>query len=852
MSKSPKNLKIIEKRLKSEPPAGGGAFERGLMGTLGRVAEVFLSHGSGVTFEDTMTAGIKLLVDKIDADRVSVFRNFDAPDGRHASQIYRWYLAEGGTTKPNPAFADIRYAEIMPNLEGFFMKSLAANGPIAKLPAPESDTLKTAGTVSLFATPIHVDGTFWGFVLFEDLRNARTFDSDTAEMLRSAAYLCANMVMRSEMESTIEISQTMIDATPLSCILVDKDFQLLACNNEAVALFGVSCKEELINNFQKHSPVRQPNGGFSKEMAIYLIRRTLDGDEASFEWVHLTKSGEQIPCEVRLTRLAYKGGYVAAGFLRDQRKLRDATVKMRETDERMQAILNAMPLAYCIFNSDLKITTCNEATLWLFGISNKRFFCERFHDLSPKYQPCGTLSTKKVVDVCTVAFETGYNRFEWMHQKLSGEQLPVEVTLVRAGFRGKHIIVSYMRDLREQKAVELLAKQQAEAEAANRAKSSFLATMSHEMRTPMNAIIGMTVIGKNADDITRKDYALDKIEGAAQHLLSVINNVLDISKIEADKMELSPIEFDFEKMLQKVINIINFRVEEKHQRLTVNIDGNIPRFLVGDDYRLTQVALNLLANAVKFSPEGGEIGLDASLAGKADGVCELRIAVSDNGIGISPEQQSRLFNAFEQADGGTSREFGGTGLGLVISKRIVELMGGRIWIESELGKGSKFIFTVKAERGKSVDGDPERSDANSDAAEPTVEAGEAFAGRNLLVAEDVEINREILNMLLDGTGIKIEFAENGAEALQMVADAPRKYDVVFMDVHMPKMDGLEATRRIRALPALSDREKALPIIAMTANVFKSDIDKCLSAGMDDHIGKPIDIDVVMEKLRKYL
>jgi len=854
------NLKIpenIENRsesgLSAANGAAGGAPRRGkgLMGTLGRMAEVFLSHSDGIAFEDMMTKGIKLVVDMVDVDRVSVFRNFDAPDGRHTSQIYRWYIADGGTTKPNPAFNDIRYAEIMPNWERFFMENSVANGPITLLSSPEADTLSAVGTVSLFATPVQINGAFWGFVLFEDLRNARTFGNDTAEMLRSAAYLCANMVMRSEMENAIEITQTMINATPLSCMLVDKDFNLLACNNEMVALLGASGKVELINNFHNHSPIRQPNGGYSKEMAVDLIKRTLDGNDTTFDWVHLTKSGEQIFCEVSLMRVAYRGGYAAAGFIRDQRKLREATVKMRETDERMQAILNAMPLAYCIFNTDIKITTCNDATLWLFGIPNKRFFCERFIELSPEYQPCGTLSSQKVIDVCNVAFETGYNRFEWLHKNLSGEPLPIEVTLVRVGLRGKSVIVSYMRDLREQKAMEKLVKQQAEAEAASRAKSSFLATMSHEMRTPMNAIIGMTVIGKNADEIERKDYALNKIEGAAQHLLSVINNVLDISKIEANKMELSPVEFDFEKMLQKVIGIINFRVDEKRQRLTVNIDGNIPRFLVSDDYRLTQVALNLLANAVKFSPEGGEIGLDASLAGEANGVCELRVAVSDNGIGISPEQQAKLFNAFEQADGGTSRNFGGTGLGLVISKRIVELMGGKIWIESELGKGSKFIFTVKAARGFAT-GDEHREADDGNGVLPASTVGAAFAGKNILVAEDVEINREILNMLLDGTGISITFAENGVEALQMVTDAPCKYDAVFMDVHMPKMDGLEATRRIRALPALADRKKALPIIAMTANVFKSDIDRCLEAGMDSHIGKPIDIDVVTEKLRKYL
>jgi signal transduction histidine kinase/CheY-like chemotaxis protein len=694
----------------------------GLIATLGRMAEVFLSR-SGGSFEEMMNRGLKELVDVADLDRLSFFRNVDMADGRHALQAYRWNRASGGTTRANSAFADLCYPTIMPNWERSFLKGVSVSGPAKLMGKPETATLSAAGTVSLFAAPVTIDGEFWGFAFFEDLRNEREFDDDVAELMRSAAFLCANAIIRSEIGSAFEITQTLIDSAPFAVCMFDKDFNLADCNEEALRLFGVT---------------------------------------------------------------------------------------------------------------------------------NKSFYCERFYDFSPKYQPCGTPSTKKVVDVCTVALDKGYNRLEWMHQKLSGEALPTEITLVPVNYKGERCIAGYVRDLREQKAVELLAKRQAEVEAANRAKSSFLATMSHEMRTPMNAIIGMTVIGKNADDLERKDYALDKIEEAAQHLLSVINNVLDISKIEADKMELSPIEFNFEKMLQKVIGIINFRVEEKHQRLTVNVGDSIPRFLVGDDYRLAQVIMNLLSNAVKFSPEFGEIGLDAALAGEADGVCELRVEISDNGIGVTKEQEARLFSAFEQADSSTSREFGGTGLGLVISKRIVELMGGRIWIEPQPVKGSRFIFTVKAERGRAAGGDGECECPGDAGVAAESATGAAFEGRNLLVAEDVEINREILSMLLDGTGLSIEFVENGVEAVEAVAAAPFKYDMVFMDVHMPKMDGLEATRLIRALPALRDRKEALPIIAMTANVFKSDIEGCLAAGMNDHIGKPIDIDVVMKKLRKYL
>jgi CheY-like chemotaxis protein len=311
-------------------------------------------------------------------------------------------------------------------------------------------------------------------------------------------------------------------------------------------------------------------------------------------------------------------------------------------------------------------------------------------------------------------------------------------------------------------------------------------------------------------------------------------------------------------MLQHVAGIINHRVEEKRQSYTMKIGGSIPRYVVGDDQRLAQVITNLLSNAAKFTPEGGKISLEASLVKETDGVCEIKIVVEDTGIGISPEQQAKLFNAFVQADSGTSREFGGTGLGLVISRRIIEMMGGGITVESELGKGSRFIFTINALRGKgkgkTADGGhaSRKSDVGSESAHEASGDGGAgeFRGKRMLLAEDIEINREILLYLLEPTGIAIDCAENGVEALEMVSGAPDRYDIVFMDMQMPRMDGLEATRRIRALP---ERARGrLPIVAMTANVFKSDIEDCLAAGMDDHLGKPLDIDKVIELLRQFL
>jgi signal transduction histidine kinase len=422
------------------------------------------------------------------------------------------------------------------------------------------------------------------------------------------------------------------------------------------------------------------------------------------------------------------------------------------------------------------------------------------------------------------------------------------------------------------------------AEQASHAKSNFLANMSHEIRTPMNAIIGMTTIGKATKELERKDYCFDKIDGASTHLLGVINDILDMSKIEADKFELSGTEFDFGKMLNRVINVLEFRLTEKKQKLTVNVAPEIPLRIISDEQRLAQVITNLLTNAVKFTPEEGSITIDAKKSSGGgdngagvDAFCVLEIRVTDTGIGISKEQQKKLFQSFAQVDSSISRKFGGTGLGLVISKQIVEMMHGTIRIESELDKGSSFIFTVRVEL-PAAETEPVESrplptarvnfplspaspsiqpalPAGNISAEPSPEPSAVdktsdFSGYRILLAEDVDINREIVLTILEPTGLNIDEAEDGQIAYNKFTANPEIYNLIFMDIHMPEVDGYEATRLIREFD--HPLAQKIPIIAMTANVFKEDVEKCLAAGMNDHIGKPLNFDEVMIVLQKYL
>ncbi|MCL2628742.1 MAG: ATP-binding protein [Oscillospiraceae bacterium] len=401
------------------------------------------------------------------------------------------------------------------------------------------------------------------------------------------------------------------------------------------------------------------------------------------------------------------------------------------------------------------------------------------------------------------------------------------------------------------------------AEAASTAKSVFLSNMSHEIRTPLNAIMGMTTIGETTDSVEKKDYALGKIHNASKHLLGVINDILDVSKIEANKFALSAVNFSLTEMLERVIDMINFRVDQKSQTLTVNIDDTIPDNLYGDDQRLVQVIMNILSNAVKFTNEDGTILLDVAKEKEEDDYCTIRIIVKDNGIGISKEQQARLFESFEQAEASTSRRFGGTGLGLVISKSIIEMMDGKIWVESELGKGVTVSFTVRLAINKARKGKARAKIIEAKKEEKVVQEvknekealihemhNHDYTGFTVLLVEDVEINREIVMALLEATHLKIDCAENGVAAVKAFAANPKKYDLIFMDLQMPEMDGFTATRFIRSSNVV--RAKEIPIVAMTANAFKEDIDKCLEAGMNGHIGKPLEYIKIVEVLDKYL
>ncbi len=636
---------------------------------------------------------------------------------------------------------------------------------------------------------------------------------------------------------------------------------------------------------------------------------------------------------------------------------------------RMSSIVNSSPSFVTFLNENFELEYINQGALTMSGYTADElrekgvsvlFGKENFKQLLRNIAPLVMREGKW-------AFETPLIRKDGTERIIS-----FSVFKISEQANGFGVIAVDITERRQLEKDLIAAKEQAEE--ASRAKGDFLSRMSHEMRTPMNAIIGMTSIAKASKDVGRKEHCLDKIDDASKHLLGIINDVLDMSKIEANKFELFNGEFNFEKMLLRVVNVINFKVEEKRQKLLVDLDERMPQYFIADDQRLAQVIANLMSNAVKFTPDMGTITLSSRVIEQNEDEFTVRISVTDTGIGITPEQQKKLFRSFEQAEGGISRRFGGTGLGLAISKKIVDLMGGRIWVESDQGGGSTFSFQIKMTKGHSsknvlnpdidwkrlsilmVDPDEDARESfisimqslglscqiapdgesalqsaqrggcpydivfaclqqpgmsgiqlaralksfcdnskvvliatNTEWSEMEAIATEAgvdqfiskplfssllldcinrclgmgkshcepvkgnapdYHGKRVLLAEDVEINQEIVLALLEDTGVQIDCSENGHESVKRFAENPEAYQMIFMDIHMPEMDGFEATRRIRSLD--NPWAKKIPIVAMTANVFREDIEKCIASGMNGHIGKPIDREDMIRVMSMYL
>ena len=576
-------------------------------------------------------------------------------------------------------------------------------------------------------------------------------------------------------------------------------------NKQSESLFGWKKEEVIGKNFLEFLiPEADHEGILQSANTLFVHHKIRTVNQI------LTKDGRIIICEWYSSVLP-----ITDNNMREVASLAiDITEKIQIEKERVKedlkykSLLKASGDGIHVLDVQGNLVEANESFCQMLGYSYEEVRTLKVKDWDVHYSPEESINhIPQLIGSCST--------FETQHRRKDGKIITVEINAVGVEIEQQPMLFCAARDITERKQVEKeLQEAKEKAEEATRAKSEFLANMSHEIRTPMNAITGMTYLMKETNlDSVQLEY-LRKIESAANSLLGVINDVLDFSKIEAGKLELEQIEFDLHHVIENVVNIIELKIQEKSLEFVVGYDHNMNMNLFGDPLRLGQILINLASNAVKFTNEG-EIGIYIEKI--ADG--RFRFSVKDTGIGLSEEQVEKLFQSFTQADSSTTRKFGGTGLGLAISKKFVEMMGGRIWVESRLGKGSTFIFEVDLRENAPK----QREYAN-------------FDNKNVLIVDDTPSWQIIISKLLKNFNINITIANSGTEALALICEQARHFDLVLMDWKMPKLDGIETTRLLKA----QCQHNHAPTVIMISAYSATDIlQKAKSVGIDIFLKKPI-------------
>ena len=580
--------------------------------------------------------------------------------------------------------------------------------------------------------------------------------------------------------------------------------------------------------------------------------------------IHQGDDGARVPEDGEsdeIARLAQHFNELLDALATQNRARLAAQKDVAEEASRRRALFEKDQDGIVVLDTDCSVFEANPRFAEMLGYTPEALGQLHIWDWDHKFTPAKWLQMARTVRPEGEIFET-------THQRRDGTHYPAEIRASRVEWGGQTYIMCSVRDITERKQLseelerhrhhltELvdqrtleLAAARDEAESANRAKSTFLATMSHEIRTPMNAIIGLAHLLEREVTTPRQRERIGKITTAARRLLHIINDILDLSKIEADKTVLEIIDFAVGATCEHAVSLVRESAQQQGLGLAVEIDPRLPPMLRGDPGRIEQILVNFLSNAVKFS-ERGTITLRATRMDDGetpDTPVRLRLEVEDQGIGLNAEQQAKLFKPFEQADSSTTRKYGGTGLGLAISRGLVELMGGQIGADSAPGRGSRFWVVLPLAQGDA--GMPARSAAQDPLPDANAFASWLLANRSgchVLLAEDNTLNQEIASELLQNVGLRVTIAQNGQEAVTMAGQA--HFDLILMDLSMPVMGGLEAAATIRTLPG----QAATPILALTANAFKEDRQRCLEAGMNDHLAKPVTPTTLYQALARWL
>jgi PAS domain S-box-containing protein len=659
-----------------------------------------------------------------------------------------------------------------------------------------------------------------------------------------------DLTARRQIESERNLFYEALRQSSQSLILVDDTMHITYINPAFTHLFGYP-----LSDLQgKHIDCLRPKSPSSLEIEAALVQHVRSERVWSGEVDRLAQDGTSIPVMANIGTIRNDAG-VTMGYVGtyvDLRPLREREDQLRK----LSLAVEQSPESIVITDLQARIEYVNEAF-----VRNTGYQREDVIGQNPRMLHSG----KTPPQTYQLMWSALTNHTPWegelYNRRKDGTEYIEQAIVTPIHQPDGHVshYVAVKTDITESKriAAELdqhrhhlerlvderttaltLAKEAAEA--AARSKSAFLANMSHEIRTPMNSILGMAHVLRRGAITEAQAEQLNTIAASGKHLLSILNDILDLSKIDAGKLVLEQSEFALTDMLQSVVAVIGDAAKAKNLQLVVHASG-LPQSLNGDSTRLTQALLNYLGNAIKFT-EHGSITLSGTVLEETGKDYLLRFEVNDTGIGMSPAQLGRIFSAFEQADTSTTRKYGGTGLGLAINRRIAQTMGGDVGVESVLGRGSRFWLTVRMAKGNT---------ANPDAAQALEKAETALArehrGKRVLVADDDEINQALARLLLTDVGLELDVVDNGLATLRMAEK--NDYALILMDMQMPEMDGIQATQAIRRLPG---RGATVPILALTANAFAEDREKCLAAGMNDFVTKPVEPDTLFQTLLKWL
>jgi len=673
-----------------------------------------------------------------------------------------------------------------------------------------------------------------------------------------AMLLRARLQALETVQTTHALLQTVLENVPFRVFWKDRNSRYLGCNQLFAKDAGHASPADIVGRTDEQM-------GWAEQAALYQAddKAVMASDQERLRFVEpqTTPDGRTIWLETSKLPLRGANGEVVGllGVYDDITERRNKDEELEQHRNHLEQLVNArtseLQAAYqqlrethfAMESAGIGIHWMDVSTGTLLEVNRSAaemlgYTVEQMRGMAVK-DVVPSVTKEMLVHVVSRAQKEGFVHVETEQRAASGAMVPVDVLIYyqapRDG-RAEQLIV-FITDITERKSIEReMVRAKGAAEEANTAKSAFLANMSHEIRTPLNAITGMAFLIRKAGLSPEQAERMRKLEVASEHLLGIINTILELSKIEAGKFALSQEPVEVQTLLGNVATILRERAQAKGLRLAVESDL-LPAHLEGDPTRLQQCLLNYANNAVKFT-DSGSVTLRARIAGETANAVMVRFEVQDTGIGIAEDALARLFNVFEQADNSTTRQYGGTGLGLAITRKLAELMGGDAGARSTPGQGSLFWFTaflIKGQAGKHT----------APAMTPDeVETGlrSTHAGRHVLLAEDDAFNQEVAVMLLEQVGLQVDVAEDGLQALQRCK--ARHYDLILMDMQMPRMDGMDATVHIRQLPGYT----TTPILAMTANSFAEDRERCLQSGMDDFISKPVGPELLYGKLLRWL